>query len=256
MTEKSNTIENALAKLDRAKEHLKQLNTEMESDRHANRYGIMHHDDIQTNEHVFIHRFPKTLSTRYAILIGEIVGNIRSAFEYCIWEMVPSSSRVEGKTGFPVIWEQNEYNAKSTKMISGINSSALTLIENLQPFNDGGASSKLYILNELWKRDKHRFLNIASYSIYGLKIIYNVDGKYSHQIYDISAGIVDGAEVGRFVFPNFYMPGVGMIMQIECLSSLRFCETDIASGQEVNSLLNRLVEFGSEVISSLKSTLK
>ena len=196
---------------------------------------------------------PEHLSIRYGIIAGEVVGQVRSALEHAVWEMVPNP--IEGKTGFPVVWEQRDYPKKRSLMIDGINSSAATAIERVQPFNDGGGSAPLYILNETWKRDKHRVLNIIGQTVAGFQRSYIFDDSTARHIpTTISRKLVDGAEVARIAFPDFYQPPkVRMVAVVAFI--LEFWDAGPATGKSVDELLRRLVQFGQLLIETLSATV-
>jgi hypothetical protein len=73
--------------------------------------------------------------------------------------MVPVANR--DRCSFPVRINQADYIRRGLRQIKGINSSAATIIEGLQPLNSGDTSAPLYILNRLWNRDKHQILNFV-----------------------------------------------------------------------------------------------
>jgi hypothetical protein len=247
-------LEGARAKIDRAKQHFEQLKSEIASDGAADRYGLFFLDDFQTREHIVTFQMPKHLSIRYGILAGEVIGQVRSALEHAVWELVPRP--VEGKTGFPVIWEQSKYQDKKLVMIDGINNSAATAIERVQPFNSGGDSAPLYVLNETWKRDKHRVLNLVGQTVLGFQRVYIFPDKVVRQIpTTISGKLEDGAEVARFDFPDFYAPPKVRMVAHQAAFGLEFWDAGPATGKGVSKLLAELIQFGELLIEALSATV-
>ena len=141
-------------------------------------------------------------------------------------------------------------------MIDAINHSAATIIEGLQPFNNGGATSNLYILNDMWKRDKHRLFNFIGVIVNAFKRIYLLpDGTNRQFLVDCGHGkFKDGTEIVRITFPDFYQPPeVRMIVTVEF--NLEFWDAGKATGQSVVWFLESLVDFGGNVIERLATTI-
>jgi hypothetical protein len=108
----------------------------------------------------------------WPILAGEVVHHARSSLEHIVWELIEHEGGTPqlGVTGFPVLWNKSNYKPKFARMIEGINADAYAIIEALQPLRPTYTSDPLYVLNEMWNRDKHRLLNMAVLESYALQV--------------------------------------------------------------------------------------
>jgi hypothetical protein len=246
-----NPYDGPRAKLDRAHEHLEKLKSELERDRQLNRYGFADSCDLQTRECVLYINAPGYLFARYSVLAGEAIGQMRSALDHIIWQLVPAP--VEQVTGMPVVRDHKDYQKRAAAMIAGINNSAATIIEAAQPFNDGGAKSRLYILNEMWKRDKHRVLNLVLYQMLAYKRIYVLaNGEVRAFIHDIAPDLEDGAEAIRYAHPDFYKPEMRMVETVWV--SIHFRDSGPATGHDPIELLTDLFQFTESLVNNLIAT--
>jgi len=240
----------AWAKIDRAKQHLEQLNAELTQDRQD--YGIRCWNDSETGEHVFDYVAPlDTLIVNYGVLAGEVISQARTALEHAVWEMIPNPE--PGKTGFPVIWEQAEFQKKASRMIKGINNSAAAIIERLQPFNNGGAASLLYVLDDMWNIDKHRTLHVMVTDIVGLQRTYiEGDRLVGREIGGIPNVTNNRTAILRVPFRECYRPNVNMVFEYGV--RLEFRDIQAARGKTVEALLTQLIEFSESTVRLLAET--
>ena len=244
-------LQGVYAKLDRADYHLEQLRSELRADPGGN-YHFTTDSDRKTNEHIIVYRMPKDISLRYGIIAGEVISQIRSALDHTVWAMVPVANR--DRCSFPVFDNKRGYIKYGLPKIHGINSSASTIIEGLQPFNCGGPSAPVYILNKLWNRDKHQILNFVGGAVDAYKRIYFLkDGTTREIVADVPRRrLEDGAEVIRVKHPDFYRPQMRVVTHMTLC--LKFWDDDIAPDKEVTELLANLIEFGKGVVEVLAAT--
>jgi hypothetical protein len=255
-------FESAKAKINRAKDHLSQLNEEIKADGAAKKYGISFHRESQTNELVIRALMPRDLSIRYSILVSEIVGHTRSALEHAVWQIVPAPK--EGRTGFPVFRfktrsdtvrrEDRYYDRDGLRMIQDINASAGAIIEAAQPFGPDYNSKPLYLLNELWNTDKHRFLNFcASYPDF-IAINYMPlplgSARFEQRFVKMPRQIKDGTELFRETDPG---PEMDVVAEV-AFSGIVF-RSGPAPAYPVSDLLLTLVDFADGLVDDLAKTV-
>lgn len=113
----------------------------------------------------------------WAVMIGNIVHNLRSALDILVWELsvkhqtaLPAPLPVEPlalsspwrQVQFPIITDDTKWNGESRKRLKLIDPALLTEFKELQPWYTGQNNGRppegewLAILQELWNRDKHR----------------------------------------------------------------------------------------------------
>lgn len=252
-------LESARAKIDRAKEILQQLETEIQSAESSKAHGISLDHESATDELVLTARTPYRLFVRYAILAGEVIHQARSALDHAVWELLPSP--ILGKTGFPVFRVESQadataqgirryFNQDGVRMIDGINPAAATIIRGLQPFGSDYQTNPLFILNELWNRDKHRMLNTCMVIPLGISLLYHFpDDTWKNQMIQVPGDVVYGTELFRERHPGKEVE----VMAEVAVTFLVFKDEPIAR-QPVLELLLKLVQFSEKTIIALAET--
>lgn len=258
-----NPFDGSRAKIDRAKRHLEELNADMEAGTSQQLYGIRTRDDPQTGERVVQLLLPRKLFIQYAVVVGDVIHQLRSALDHLVWELIIRSGgvpheRPRGRkppTGFPIFRTKTGYEERGLPMIEGINDKAAAIIRGLQPFGDTYTSDPLYLLHAMWNRDKHRLLNLATSQIvaYQANFVYP-DNRFRHLITDTGLERAeDGAEVYRFSYPDDYGPGVKMYEMYEHIA-LSFGDGP-AAGKDISKLLSELAKFVEGVMDQLVRTI-
>jgi hypothetical protein len=112
------------------------------------------------------------------------------------------------------------------------------------------SSDLLYILNELWNRDKHRLLNFCVAYTPGVKIVYGYpDGRVDERLIHVPRNVKDGTELFRDGHP-----GAGVkVIAYALIRNLVF-NGGLLDQQPV-LLLAKLVQFAECLIDSLAATI-
>ena len=165
-------------------------------------YRVLRAVKADFTEHVHYLRLDVEVPLAFSILLGEIVYNLRSALDQCIFQLSLDNTGVEKKvTMFPIFARNGEYRKKGAWRIKFIGDGPRTLIESLQPYPDRilPIHHSLLDLNNLANADKHRAVHLWGLSFgsgkmevaAGARIDPTGFGKVLH----------DGAEIFR-VFPE------------------------------------------------------
>lgn len=159
--------ESVRAKLDQAKLHLNSLNAE--AARYLASYPgeVVPNPDGDPNISTFVYRQRYAVPSRINLLAGDCIQNLRSAFDYLIWELVLIAGNIPTrKNMFPVCHTLADFKeAKRRDQLTGIVAGSEALIESLQPYtHTQPAEHWLAILNELANINKHRRLLLATLS--------------------------------------------------------------------------------------------
>jgi hypothetical protein len=157
--------EGIIAKLDRAREHLKRLNDEVEAfieskphvywakpDFHAGRYSI----------HVTVNKLPRV---EMSVTCGDFIHCLRSGLDQLVSSAVPKATK---RTSFPIYDDRDDFfcrvvipaRRRQRGPLTGLNPDGdlFTAIEALQPYNGphGPRVHPLYNVGTLSNMDKHR----------------------------------------------------------------------------------------------------
>jgi hypothetical protein len=145
-------------KLERAKKHLKDLETASERFFKTDPYEVRIQDNPQTGkrEHKVVRAadVPDELS----IIAGDVIHNLRSALDHLIWQLVlvNGGKPDEMKTEFPVWWSKANFESGGPGNAKGVSKEALDILYALKPYKGGNDS--LWLLHKLDIVDKYRLV--------------------------------------------------------------------------------------------------
>lgn len=154
-----------LAKLDRAEEHLATLDASLKMWRSSNPYSFTDtkHPDA-TEVRFYIHFDVAPDLSRWGLLTGDCVHNLRSALDHLVWEATDPTQR-DRTTEFPIFEDEpkflSEERGGGRYKIRGVESSELRdLIERYQPWQNpnGVNTDSLWLVHEFDRMDKHQVL--------------------------------------------------------------------------------------------------
>jgi hypothetical protein len=199
-------------KVDRAEEHLRELESEIGryTSRHLYHAERAPTTDSNRGQWSYILRITEQPHERVAIVAGDVAHNLRAAMDHLFVSMVPPSRR--DKVSFPVyrddLWakdssgrllaEHKEARARFGRLVKGLGRDARAAVEDLQPYRLGEAAAThpLAIASYLDNADKHKsLLTLASGLDEGLTHV-AVRNSVKGSFYWPFRG--DGAEVGNF----------------------------------------------------------
>ena len=174
---------------------------------------------IQSNlaEHIFRLRFDSPIPLDFSILFGEIIYNLRSAIDQCVFQLALDKTGVEhDKTMFPIFKDPGEFRRFGEWRIKDIGDGPKAFIKSLQPYSDRSlpVHDSLLDLNNLSNADKHRVAHLWGFS-FGLN-----ETKVATGATVIPTGINkvlhDGAEICRVIpkFPTDKMQVRGSLLAV------------------------------------------
>jgi hypothetical protein len=151
-------------KIERAKQRLSDLDAEVEE------FLATHPLRIDTNEvdHVTGDTLAKVVVKRQpppilALIIGDLVHNLRTALDYAAWQLVDCNDGRPGtQTQYPISLTQEDFEDKGRRRLRGAAESAIRAVTLHQPFRIAAPKTHpLAVLSELDNRDKHRLLHVV-----------------------------------------------------------------------------------------------
>jgi hypothetical protein len=179
---RSTELSGAQAKLDRAREHFHELQTELRDflKKHPEpmRYAFKNDPNQQliivAIEHI------DTLDDRFSVVVGDMVHALRCVLDYIAWEVVkrgtkvpPENSARAAEVGFPVVMEgkyiksgnwwpaSKVFREAHRQHMPGARSVPLNVIDRYQPYKRGHLANEhpFAHLQQLSNTDKHRRLH-------------------------------------------------------------------------------------------------
>jgi hypothetical protein len=160
-------LEGCRAKIERAKEHYRELSHEFDAFFELEPYGIASFENPASGEHLFFARVSRELPVRWGVIAGEIVHHLRSALDLLAWQLVLDNGGTPktggGGTMFPIVRSPEDFESFGRGKVQGASEAVVVSIGNIQPYTRGHEIEEdlLYILHQLDIRDKHQVLSPA-----------------------------------------------------------------------------------------------
>lgn len=152
-------FESAKLKVYRAKEHIYQLNSLLESWSKLDTYKVSVNEDAKTGFNTLSLEVTETIPGDTALVIGDVIHNFRSALDHVIYEVVTSAGGDGSRVQFPFQEDRKQLITGSSRYreIERISPKAAALIaDTIKPYKTGNYT--LWALNKINNIDKHRLL--------------------------------------------------------------------------------------------------
>jgi hypothetical protein len=170
-------LKSARAKLDRAVQQFAGLQDEFLRFIESKPYRVVCERDADADEWVIVQYPERDFPETWAVVLGEVLYDLRSALDHAIYELtiLNCGTELDG-TEFPVFSDEARFRDKKkgtgepTKIsglyrIRGLTKKTQAVIESLQPFSiknaPAGHLCTVALLNEMSNIDKHRALHIC-----------------------------------------------------------------------------------------------
>jgi len=152
------------AKIQRADEHIKNLNAEINALIGSDAYRLVGEPDTDPRQCIVRAVGPEP-PLRLSVIVGEIVHQLRSSLDHLVCQLVRENKKsVNRAHQFPICDTPKEFEAACNRgRIKGISGSARSLIEARQPYRQSEDIKRnfLYVLREIDDADKHRLLTLV-----------------------------------------------------------------------------------------------
>lgn len=152
-------LDSARAKLARATKHLHTLEEVVPAFLREHDYPVVH----EVDRAAFYHRWKVELGTPFpecwALVIGDMAHNMRSALDHIAWELA-GSDPADTWTQFPIYAEETKF-AQAGRVVKTIPKRPLALIKWLQPYRRPNPyDDRLWTIHALDAEDKHKTITI------------------------------------------------------------------------------------------------
>lgn len=155
--------------------------------------------------------------TESALLMGDVVHNLRAALDHAVWAITPQHIRQKRPTevAFPLRSTEKSYTTWAKKRRDWYGPTVFEVIRSNQPFNAAGTGKlhPLHILQFLSNTDKHQLLNIVANSQVDMGGV-SVDPEPPDGVVSsVNQGVVaKGSVLARVEFARPENPGTTTIM--------------------------------------------
>src|SRR5664279_1046554 len=217
-------------KIRRAERHAAEVEAAMKTALHPDHYAIVPEYDAKTGDHVYSVQELPPVDPEWAVVIGEVLFNLRSALDHLAWQLVLLDGGEPGEeTQFPI------YNSLFDKKgnLRGVNlrppikvPKILAALEKAQPYNGMDDSGRID-MHPLWRLrlmnnwDKHRLLLLTVQVLDVNRIYWGANEGDPHPTYRFSREpLKDGSPVAWFNFggaerPPHFDPNLALTVAID-----------------------------------------
>jgi hypothetical protein len=152
-------------KVERAKQHIVDLNLRLKEFLDSNPYVVRAQRDPQTRRPVYYLAAVRDVPPIISLLAGDIVQNLRSALDHLAFQLyMLGPGGVAGGAGsrtyFPIADDAAKYKIEAPRKVKGLRPDAIKAIEAIEPYKGGTTdkSDTLWRLEKMNNIDKHRLL--------------------------------------------------------------------------------------------------
>ncbi len=143
-------------KVERAKEHVGNLEMLVQGFLQSKPYEVVAHDDPETGK-AFKVKVSHQPPLWWSGIVGDAVHNLRSSLDLLVCELVRSSGEpIYDYTGFPVAKTADGFKSRGLGKVKGAPEAAVDLIKEAKPYK--GGNEALWRLHRLDIADKHKLL--------------------------------------------------------------------------------------------------
>ena len=153
-------LEDARQKVERARKHIKDLNSAVLEFQEANPCAMFVEHDAKTAENVLKAGFGGKIPEQIALIAGDAIHNLRCALDLVAYELRGRKGPVNVNVFFPIAWTRKEFEAPDHQAkVRKLGIDAASIVHALQPYKGGnGPGTRLFELHALDIRDKHKSL--------------------------------------------------------------------------------------------------
>ena len=154
-------------KVNRAKEHVAELQREIERFFAANPYAVATKRDPKTRQLIYYVSGVKPTPQCLPLIVGDIIQNLMSALDHLAYQLICSDTADKPprprKIYFPIFDSVTEYEAGKQSKILGAAQDTVNAIDAIKPYK--GGNDLLWMLHALNNIEKHRLLlTVGSYA--------------------------------------------------------------------------------------------
>jgi hypothetical protein len=152
-------------KVERAKEHIVDLNLQLKSFTESRPYVVGVHRDPQTRCPIYSLISVREVPPAISLLAGDTIQNLRSALDHLAYQLYmlgPGglAGGIGNRTYFPIADDSAKYKIEAPRKIKGLRPKAIEAIDAIEPYKGGKTdkSDTLWRLEKMNNIDKHRLL--------------------------------------------------------------------------------------------------
>jgi hypothetical protein len=195
-------LASARLKLERAREHLDVLTTEVGRFKDSRPYQVVREDDARTGEKLVYAVPVRHPDPTLGLVLGDLVHNLSAALDHSIYGLSVAragralSDRERRTIAFPIHVDAADFEKQGRPKLRFLTPQQQAVIVGAQPFHGPTETARLNhpleVLRELWNADKHRALLLvtAQPELYGVGMRRTDDGSHRFTAPHVAFGTV------------------------------------------------------------------
>ncbi len=146
----------------RAREQLRLLHPELTRFAEKQRERIVHHVE-STRQIWLVEGDNEFVPIDYAIHIGDVLYNLRSALDHTVWQLVIANGQEPDRgNAYPICRDQAAFDIAKGRALKGVSFEAQEAILQYQPWRPSQHGLDLWLLHIMSIHDRHRHLLMAA----------------------------------------------------------------------------------------------
>jgi len=256
------------AKIERAGEHINELEAEVQLFLKANPYIVGTKRDEQTRRPIYYLVIVRETPTRMSTITGDVIHNLRSALDHLADHLVRvAGGTPSNQTGFPISRDAAKYKAEQCRKTKGMGPDAIKEIDKIKPY--GGGNNTLWGLHQLDIVDKHRLLITigSAYKDFNIRPIIhreikqllgnagleNTDKIPMPDLFLIPDDRMSPLKAGDELFSD--LPDAEVNDQIQFRFEIAFGEPQVVKGEPLIKTLRQMIDTVDKIVLSFKPLL-
>jgi hypothetical protein len=242
----SDRLAGVRAKIERANEHISDLESRFGAFRDTEPYRLRTKKDANTGEIIYYVEIRSDIPEQFSVIAGESLSQLRSSLDHLTWQLIEANGNVPRRPYFPICETAAKYEANSRAMVEGVSAEVIGLMDAIQPYQ-GGYAGDFWKLHELNNVDKHRRLLVPIYGQKSYNVVFPPNFPFRRSPGQITVfgpasaspgGVVpileDGTEVARA------SASAEGNVDLQAIFEIAFREPEIVKGQSVIPFLHQL----------------
>ncbi|WP_016744351.1 hypothetical protein [Rhizorhabdus wittichii] len=157
-------LRDPLAKINRAKKHITDLNGQITEYLADNPFELRIRQRSEPADRLIYVKAKPAIPNDFALIIGDAVHNLRTALDFICYSIASPKAPNRSKIGFPFVGRaENLAGAINTRQMNVAPKHVIDEIHALQPYPDG--NKYLHAVKSMDERDKHHFIILVGYGI-------------------------------------------------------------------------------------------
>lgn len=248
-------LDQLLAKLKRANDHIRDFEEALAAFLNADPYSFVIDDDTKPGERTYKIVPAQRPPVHLSLIAGDAIHNLRSVLDHMVCHLVTANGNaINGATAFPIHQAPPKGKMADSAKVNGVTPLAIDLIEACQPYMT--LCDDLWELHQLDIADKHQLLLLVC-AIPIRAVVTISDGTPNSAFLQFTMPFTgpipdDGAEIGGLLG----IPDPKMHENLNLTVDVTFIQPEIVNGDSVLHLLKKQSNLVEGIIRSFSGYLQ